>query len=473
MSDINDASEEVAQPVAPGLAALQFQGPYQALYQQMQQQAQQKQKAQQEYLGSLQKQEAALGQQGMSDYDRASMLFQAAGALGQPTRSGGLGETLGNLGTAMSGPLSKAAEAQRTRAQQLQQLQMARQKLGMEMAGTGGVDPGQALQLLKAQQDQEEEPETFKRDEVNGRPVLVGSRGTVRPFDYKAAGIDATAPAAPRGVPQEVMDLGPRAVEEYVSSRAKEVAKEQAAVREQSSTVDPESRKKITAASGIPMPEIDMMANITNPKDRERAKLVEMNRSAAFLNDEEKKKPTSALQQEVEAATRFLELNNANQSKTGPGVGMLPSISSAAREMDKIGIVLSRGMRTPGEGSMSDFDAKQFAKATLSTSNDYKTNSNIGTAYIAAKQLEQDRREYFRDYLAQNQTLNGAQKHWNKYLSDNPIFDKSGGVKEKPDLVKLNPSRLGYQDYFRQQASPGSFVRDENGRLVLQQGQQR
>ena len=166
MSDINDASEEVAQPIAPGLAALQFQGPYQALYQQMQQQAQQKQRAQQEYLGSLQKQEAALGQQGMSNYDRASMLFQAAGALGQPTRSGGLGETLGNLGTAMSGPLSKAAEAQRTRAQQLQQLQMARQKLGMEMAGTGGVDPGQALQLLKAQQDQEEETRAPNADEI-------------------------------------------------------------------------------------------------------------------------------------------------------------------------------------------------------------------------------------------------------------------------------------------------------------------
>jgi len=166
MSDINDASEEVAQPVAPGLAALQFQGPYQALYQQMQQQAQQKQKAQQEYLASLQKQEAALGQQGMSDYDRASMLFQAAGALGQPTRSGGFGETLGNVATSLSGPLSKAAEAQRMRAQQLQQLQMARQKLGMEMAGTGGVDPGQALQLLKAQQDQEEEkptPSEFER----------------------------------------------------------------------------------------------------------------------------------------------------------------------------------------------------------------------------------------------------------------------------------------------------------------------
>jgi hypothetical protein len=231
MSDINDASEEVAQPVAPGLAALQFQGPYQALYQQMQQQAQQKQKGQQEYLASLQKQEAALGQQGMSDYDRASMLFQAAGALGQPTRSGGLGETLGNLGAAMSGPLSKAAEAQRTRAQQLQQLQMARQKLGMEMAGTGGVDPGQALQLLKAQQDAEtgKGAETFKVETIDDKPVLVGSRGTIKPFDRKAAGIDeAAVKAESLSIPAQVREAGPEAVKKYKEAYGSKMAAEMA-----------------------------------------------------------------------------------------------------------------------------------------------------------------------------------------------------------------------------------------------------
>ena len=155
----DDEDQPAAAPATPGLAALQFSGPYQALYQQMQQKADAQRAAQQEYLASMQKQEGALSQTGMSDLDRASLMFQAAGALGQTTRSGGFGETLGNLGSAMAGPLSKAAEAQRTRAQQLQQLQLARQKLGMEMAGTGGVDPAQALQLLKAQQDQEEEPE--------------------------------------------------------------------------------------------------------------------------------------------------------------------------------------------------------------------------------------------------------------------------------------------------------------------------
>jgi len=168
MSDVNDAAdEEDRKPTvpAPGLAAL-YQGPYQAIYQQMQQKADAQRAAQQEYLASLQKQEAALGQQGMSDYDRASLLFQAAGALGQTTRSGGFGETLGNLGTAMAGPLSKQAEAQRQRAQQLQQLQSARAKLGMEMAGNQGVSPSDMLSLLKAQQDQEEEKRAPTADEI-------------------------------------------------------------------------------------------------------------------------------------------------------------------------------------------------------------------------------------------------------------------------------------------------------------------
>jgi hypothetical protein len=174
-----DDEDQPATAPSGGLGALaagQFSGlsgPYQALYQQMQQNAQQKQQAQQEYLASMQKQEGALSQTGMSDLDRASLMFQAAGALGQTTRSGGFGETLGNLGTAMSGPLSKAAEAQRTRQAQLQQLQLARQKLGVEMAGSGGVDPAQALQLLKAQQDQEEEPELKDITLSNGTKMTV------------------------------------------------------------------------------------------------------------------------------------------------------------------------------------------------------------------------------------------------------------------------------------------------------------
>ena len=206
MSDINDAADDedrkpAASAIPAGglnaLAAGQFSGPYQILYQQMQAKADAQRSAQQQMLDTLQQQQGALGQTGMSDYDKASMLFQAAGALGSTTRSGGLGETIGNLGTAMAGPLSKAAEAQRQRQTQLQQLQMARQKLAVEMAGSGGVDPSQALQLLKAQQDQEEEPEKAEITLPNGAKVSGTYKGGKY---YDIGGKEITSDAMPQTV---------------------------------------------------------------------------------------------------------------------------------------------------------------------------------------------------------------------------------------------------------------------------------
>lgn len=219
-----------AQPVAAGpLSANPYGlgGGYAQLYALAQQRAQEQQRAQQAYLASLQQQEGALGQQGMSDYDKAALLFQAAGALGEPTRSGGFGETLGKLGTAMAGPLSKQAEAQRQRQTQLQQLQAARAKLGMEMAGTGQPSVSDTLALMKAQQEAEtgKGAETFKREEVDGKSVLVGTRGTVKPFDYKAAGIDQTETKAEEAlVPPDIKAMGKDAVKKYTERLATKMA---------------------------------------------------------------------------------------------------------------------------------------------------------------------------------------------------------------------------------------------------------
>ena len=211
-----DDEDQPAAAPAPGLAALQFSGPYQALYQQMQQKADAQRTAQQAYLDSLQKQEGALSQTGMSDYDKASMLFQAAGALGQTTRSGGFGETLGNLGTAMAGPLSKAAEAQRQRQTQLQQLQMARQKLAVEMAGSGGVDPSQALQLLQAQQKREDdETETFEPKLIApGKYALVGDAGTIKPIPADLLGAQGASSSELSG--EDFLKTQPKSVADDV-----------------------------------------------------------------------------------------------------------------------------------------------------------------------------------------------------------------------------------------------------------------
>ncbi|CAB4156167.1 hypothetical protein UFOVP1417_45 [uncultured Caudovirales phage] len=237
-----------AQP-AGGLGALaagQFSGlsgPYQALYQQMQQKADAQRAAQQEYLASMQKQEGALSQTGMSDLDRASMLFQAAGALGQTTRSGGFGETLGNVSTAMVGPLSKAAEAQRQRQQQLQQLQMARQKLGMEMAGTGGVDPAQTLALMRAQQEDikasrgEVKPVTLKMADGTEVSAIFKNGQYYDPAGKLITDVGgATAAASEEEIPAEVRKLGPEGIKKWKERTGTKLADEAVSAQQNAET---------------------------------------------------------------------------------------------------------------------------------------------------------------------------------------------------------------------------------------------
>jgi hypothetical protein len=231
-------------------------------------------------------------------------------------------------------------------------------------------------------------------------------------------------------------------------------------------------RKAAALAAGIPLPEVDPAHTISDPKAKDRFRAQQANAATVFLNKEEEKLPTNKLQQDAGNAKRFLELNSERQRQTGPGMGVLWSMSPSNREMSALSIQIARGMRQAGEGSMSDYDAQQFSKASIGTGNNYGTNYNLGTAYIKAKELEQERREFFRSYVGQNATIQDAQKHWNKYLKDNPIFDTSKGVQLDSSKVRLNPNRMEYQDYFKKQMGPRTFERDANGQLILQQGQQ-
>jgi hypothetical protein len=117
--------------------------------------------ARQSQMDLIDQQAQKYGQTGISDLDKASMLFQAAGALSAPTRSGGLMESIGAAGTAVSGPLAKAAQAQRDREEKLAQLQLARAKLAGEMSG--GPSPSDLLQLYKAQVEAQGKPSEFDR----------------------------------------------------------------------------------------------------------------------------------------------------------------------------------------------------------------------------------------------------------------------------------------------------------------------
>jgi len=80
------------------------------IYEQIQRESAARRKALESQMGMIEQQAQRYGQEGMSPLDKASILFQAAGALAAPTRSGGLMESVGSAGSAVSGPLMKAAQ---------------------------------------------------------------------------------------------------------------------------------------------------------------------------------------------------------------------------------------------------------------------------------------------------------------------------------------------------------------------------
>ena len=459
------ALNTLQKPVNPyGLA-----GPYAQAYAEMQKQNEAQNAARQQYLASIQKRESDLQSQGMSDYDKAGALFQLSGALLSPTTSGGLGGTLESFGkgaNALSGPLSKAAEAQRQRQQQIQQLQDARAKMGIEMAG--GMDPQNAMSLLKAQQDQEREPTEF--DELLKRPELTDEqrraavlqklgirkeadqeeyRNVVRP-DGSTITILKKGDQTLDPMTRQPLDLGKIAEEQRASADA--------------------DRQSQALEYGVPLMTVDPYAALPQ-KDREKARLGRYQADTRVLQRQAEEVPDSALRGELLDYKRFGALNQENQ-RTGPGWNLTPDFTTSSQNMKEIEKRLTIAAGKDLKGAASDRDVAMFGQTVPSIGKNPEANANTIKFGIMKTATELERRAFLRDYLAVNKTLEGADRKWDEYRNANPFFIYPPNA----DLSKLDPStlpenknRLSYGDYFRQQRGRGAtpVTRNEQGQLVV------
>jgi hypothetical protein len=135
----------------------------QSIYAALQQEAAARKQREQGILAQMQKREQEYAAQPKtSNLEQAAMLMQAAGALSAPTRGGGTLESFGAAGTALAGPLMKQAQAERDRNEKLMQLQMAREKMGMEMS-SGNINSADMLKLYQLQQAKVQQPSEFDR----------------------------------------------------------------------------------------------------------------------------------------------------------------------------------------------------------------------------------------------------------------------------------------------------------------------
>lgn len=197
---------------------------------------------------------------------------------------------------------------------------------------------------------------------------------------------------------------------------------------------------------GVPTPTVLPWANQTTPKDANKVKAQEISRGSKEI--EKDADAAVKLQSTARDAQRFLELN-----KKLPTGGLMDRMALTRwaqgmgqeySEMESITARLAPAMREPGSGSTSDFDGKQFERATVGVDKPKKANENIAKAVVARAQQAQEYAEFRQTYLEQNGTLQGADRYWKEYANANPIFDPA-----KPGAFELNERRRAWGEHFK------------------------
>jgi hypothetical protein len=222
--------------------------------------------------------------------------------------------------------------------------------------------------------------------------------------------------------------------------------------RDQNAIVAGELRGPSAPILGVPMPAVTPWQGQTNQRDANKVKAAEFNRGA-----KEVEKDTEAASKErstADAARRFLEINQrVNTGGLTDRMALtrsLQAMGSDYGELEAITARLAPGMREPGSGATSDYDGKQFERATVGVDKKRTTNENIAKGIIARAQQSQDYAEFRNTYLEQNGTLSGADRYWRQYANSNPIFRPGGKDFE------LNTGRQGWREFFANGQAPAA-----------------
>jgi hypothetical protein len=195
---------------------------------------------------------------------------------------------------------------------------------------------------------------------------------------------------------------------------------------------------------GLPTPARVPWANMTDEKQRNILQGAIYKTSEKELN--KKLENVNKAQSAAQLAQRFIALNRRNT--TGGLVdrmaqGAIGMVNADYDEMRSITAQLAPNMRQEGSGATSDYDAKQFERATLSVDKKGTANLNIAKALNAKAQAASEYQEYMQNYLTQNGTIADADRYWKEYSNKNPILDPS-----KPNTFELNKNRLSPEIYF-------------------------
>ncbi|HBN92239.1 MAG TPA: hypothetical protein DD397_06725 [Hyphomonas sp.] len=196
--------------------------------------------------------------------------------------------------------------------------------------------------------------------------------------------------------------------------------------------------------SNMPGPAIDPMMRL-GPKERDKGLRARLETDYKTLADIEQN--AEDLGSMASSAERFVNIMDQGVETGGvmtrmPGYETFSSATDAAKaEMYSIRDKLTPLMRQGMPGAASDRDVKMFQSATIGPEKPEETNRNIALGMISAAQNKQEELRFKEAYYQKNGSLIGADKYWQDYLRDNPIF--AGDTSS----YALNQNRMRWEDY--------------------------
>lgn len=98
-----------------------------------------------------------------------------------------------------------------------------------------------------------------------------------------------------------------------------------------------------------------------------------------------------------------------------------------AERFEGISVKLARQMREPGEGEMTDSDAKAYQKVIGGLGTSVEANQAAIGAFKKAQQRSMEKAQEMDAWIEKTGTLTGFKEYWNKYMKQNPLFKGNGG----------------------------------------------
>ena len=129
-----------------------------------------------------------------------------------------------------------------------------------------------------------------------------------------------------------------------------------------------------------------------------------------------------------------------------PVVGnMFGLFDTDVQRMRSLSSAAARSQRQPGEGTISDFDARMFQQQVEGVKQSTGANRMIIQAQRLGAENAQQRRQMMDWYHQRFNTTEGFDEAWSRYRDDNPIFDPASQSAGQP---RLNASRQNWRQYF-------------------------